>query len=175
MVIQSTESYTYPLRRPPHPAPPSFNFKPQEGPETPVLCYYGLGACEILADAPADCKFRFLFAFLLNQAPSVSQQDHIQRVIPFPFKKPQIHFTPEPCSSSLQASRGHSPAWVSEGEETGGRSSNTNNWSPKDCLLNSTGIVLFGRCFFAHFLIKGSSETVYFFNKLLNKHNKNTP
>lgn len=85
-----------------------------------MLCYYGLGACEILADAPADCKFRFLFAFLLNQALSVSQQDHIQGVIPSPFRKPQIHFTPEPCSSSLQASRGHFPAWVSEGEETGG-------------------------------------------------------
>lgn len=94
-MIQSTESYTNPLRRPPHPAPPSFNFKPREGPETPVLCYYGLGACKILADAPADCKFRFLLAFLLNQAPSVFRQDHIRGVIPSPFRKPQIHFTPE--------------------------------------------------------------------------------
>ena len=57
-----------------------------------MLCYYGFGACEILADAPADCKFHFLFAFLLNQAPSVSLQDHIQGVIPSPFRKPQIHF-----------------------------------------------------------------------------------
>lgn len=95
--------HTHPLRRPPHPANSSFNFKPQEGPETPVLCYYRFGACEILADAPADCKFHFLFAFLLNQAPSVSLQDHIQGVIPSPFRKPQIHFTPEPCSSSMRA------------------------------------------------------------------------
>lgn len=53
-----------------------------------------------------------------------------------------------------------------------GTGSSTNNWSLRGCLLNSNGIMLLGRWYHAHFLIKDSLETVYFSNKSLNEHNK---
>lgn len=59
-----------------------------------------------------------------------------------------------------------SPAW---GE---GRGSSTNNWSRRGCLLSSNGIMLLGKWYCAHFLIKDSWETVYFFNRSLNERNK---
>lgn len=71
--------------------------------------------------------------------------------------------------------RDRSPAWGDRGRGEGRSSTKTTGPRGKGYLLNSNGIILFGRWLFAKFLIKESLETVCFFNKSLNKQNKTLP
>lgn len=155
---------------------PSFNFKPSEDPETPIQCYYEFLACGILADAPR--WLRITFPVCLSAYPVtlfVSCRNHAGVgggvAILSISRQPRAPSLVQACRRELQSLEGP-PLPQATGEQTEGRGSSTNNWSPRGCLLNSNGIMLFGRRYCAHFLIKDSLETVYFFNKSLNKHSK---
>lgn len=65
--------------------------------------------------------------------------------------------------------------WTGGGQKRGEAPTQTAGPRGRGCLLNSNGIILLGRWLIAHFLTKGSLETVYFFNKSLNEQNKTLP
>lgn len=144
--------------------------------ETPTQCHCERLAGDILADVPAGYELLFLFVFLFNQPASLSPERTMLQ------GNPENHR----CFSHVQvwneeaqllgeagaaAPGGTGPLpEVTEGERTReGRSSiKTNGPGGKGYLLNSNGIILFGRGPFAKFLIKESLEAVCFFNKSLN-------
>lgn len=139
---------------------PSLHCEPSGDPEAPRQCYCEFLVCAILAHAPAGFELLFLFVFLLHHSPSLSPDRIMLPGNPLPllettsifhsralFLTVNVESESAPAGGELQPWRDPCPVSGDRQRRDRRGEAPTLTTGPRrrGCLLNSNGIILFGR------------------------------